>query len=45
MYSPQLEKYRQAGIVQYRNNVLEIVSESRATSLELAPQREALAST
>lgn len=45
MYSPQLEKYRQGDIVQYMNNVLEIVSESRATDLELVPQRETLANT
>ncbi len=40
--TPLLEKYRKGDLVQYLNNVLEILTEERATTLKVAPQRAAL---
>ncbi len=40
---PQLEMYRKGDLVQYFNNVLEIVTAERATALNIASQRKALA--
>ncbi len=40
---PRLKNYRKGDLVQYLNNVLEIVSEERATALNIAPQRQVLA--
>lgn len=40
--TPLLEKYRNGDFVQFMNNVLDIVTEDRATALHVAPQRVAL---
>ena len=40
--TPNLEKFRQGDYVQYMNNVLEIISEPRATTFQIAPQRTEL---
>ncbi|SEB35761.1 hypothetical protein SAMN04489761_0090 [Tenacibaculum sp. MAR_2009_124] len=43
--TPNLEKYRKGDVVQYFNNVLEILTPERATNLQLENHRMALAST
>ena len=43
--TPILEKYRKGDIAQYFYNVLEIITEDRATTLQIANQRSALATT
>ncbi len=43
MLKPHLERFRKGDLVQYFNNVLTIVTEERATTLNVAPQRQALA--
>ncbi len=43
LQTPLLEKYRKGDLVQFLNNVLEILTEQRATTLKITPQREALA--
>lgn len=40
--TPLLEKYRNGDFIQYMNNVLDLVTEARAATLNLAPQRTAL---
>ncbi len=40
---PTLERFRKGDLVQYFNNVLEIVTTDRATTLNIADQRKALA--
>lgn len=40
--TPQLQKFRQGDLIQYMDNVLEILTEPRATTLNLSAQRENL---
>ncbi len=40
--NPLLEKYRKGDLVQYFNNVIEILTVERAEALKVAPQRETL---
>ncbi len=40
---PKLENYRKGDLVQYFNNVLEIVTEDRAATLNITDQRKTLA--
>ena len=40
--TPNLEKFRQGDFVQYMNNVLEIITEARASLFNVSPQRGAL---
>ncbi len=40
--TPLLEKYRKGDLVQFFNNVLEILTEQRAQALKISPQRKAL---
>lgn len=42
LVTPLLEKYRKGDLVQFFNNVLEILTEEQATTLKIAPQRVAL---
>ncbi len=42
LVTPLLEKYRKGDLVQFLNNVLEILTEEQADTLKVAPQREAL---
>ncbi len=43
LQTPLLEKYRKGDLVQFLNNVLKILTQERAMTLKVAPQREALA--
>ncbi len=42
LVTPLLEKYRKGDLVQFLNNVLEILTEEQANTLKVAPQRAAL---
>ncbi len=42
LHNAFLEKYRKSDLVQYFNNMLEILTVERAEALKVAPQREAL---
>ncbi|CAL2105006.1 conserved hypothetical protein [Tenacibaculum sp. 190524A02b] len=43
--TPLLEKFKKGDVIQYVNNVLEIVSEERAATMKIVPQRTQLQST